>query len=45
MTHITDVCHTCVIKLALPSKLTLEKMEETFIVQSNIISTEIFLPQ
>lgn len=45
MTHITDVCRTCVITLALPSKFTLEKMEETCVVQSNVISAEIFLPQ
>lgn len=39
MVHITDVCHTCIITLVLPSKFTLEKMKETCMVQSNVIST------
>jgi len=37
--HITDMCHTCVMTLMLPSKFTLEKMKETCMIQGNAIST------
>lgn len=37
MMHVTEVCHTCVITLVLSLELTLEKMQETRMVQSNII--------
>lgn len=42
MVHVTDVGHTCIIMLVLPSKFTLNKMKG--IVQGNVISTGSFLP-
>lgn len=40
MVHVTDVGHTCIITLVLPSKFTLNKMK--CIVQGNVISTGSF---
>lgn len=40
MVHVTDVGHTCIIMLVLPSKFTLNKMKG--IVQGNMISTRSF---